>query len=297
MYSDTHFHFVKMCEGDESRGADFFRDAAAYNPFFMMDIGTKCDDLAARISFVEKSLSLLGDAKLEPDVRRSLFFTAGIWPSAEEIRDRENCVRELERQIAAFQDNSRGFHKLAAVGECGLDHHWNKAGVDSRDEADFDKDTLEGERELFIMQMALARKLNLPVVVHSRDAFEDTISCMDEADFGHGIVHCYSYGKDEAKAFLDRGWHIALGGAVTYTKKRNMDAMADLIRFIPEDRLLLETDAPYLAPVPMRGKPNTPLYIRHTYEFIAGIRGVTVEDLCRTVDDNCGSLFKDAMAH
>ena len=292
MFSDTHFHFLNMTGGDAEKGADFFREAASYNPFFMMDIGTKCDDLLPRFSFVEKSLSLLGNAELESDVKSFMFFSAGIWPDEDEIRDRKKCVEVLEKQIEDFKNlaaekSSGKFHGLAAIGECGLDHHWNSSERDGG----FDSEMLEAERELFIMQMGLAEKLNLPVIVHSRDAFDGTVSCMDEAGFSNGVVHCFSYGKDEAKAFLDRGWYIALGGAVTYTKKRNMDAMRDLIRFIPEDRLLLETDAPYLAPVPMRGKPNTPLYIRHTYEFISEIRGVSVENLCRTVDENCARLF------
>ena len=293
MYSDTHFHFQTMIGDDYEKGSDFFMEADSYNPFFMMDIGTRCDDLLPRLECVEKCVSLLDDGQIQSDVKKFMYFSAGIWPDPEEIRDRKKCMEMLEKQIADFQsrhvkNQDGGFHGLAAIGECGLDHHWNSSERDG----DFDKDLLEGERELFIMQMELARRLNLPLIVHTRDAFCDTLSCMDEAGFSHGIIHCFSYGRDEAKAFLDRGWYIALGGAVTYTKKKNMDAMRDLISYIPSDRLLLETDAPYLAPVPMRGHPNTPLYIKHTYEFISEIRGVSVESLSCTVDENCRSLFE-----
>ena len=156
----------------------------------------------------------------------------------------------------------------------------------------FDADTFEGERELFQMQIELAKKLNLPVIVHSRDAFEDTLDCIKNMRYDRGIIHCFSYGIDEARAFLDRGWYLAFGGAVTYTKKNKLYEMEELLRFVPDDRLLLETDAPYLAPVPLRGETNTPLNIHYTYEFISAKRNITTQQLCRIVDKNCEKLFK-----
>ena len=142
------------------------------------------------------------------------------------------------------------------------------------------------------MQIALAKKMNLPVIVHSRDAFEQTLSCIKNSGYNNGVIHCYSYGLEEAKEFLDLGWYIALGGGVTYTKKSKMEQMKDLIKYIPLDKLVLETDAPYLAPVPYRGKQNTPLLIEETYKFIAEVLNISVEELAGIVIKNTKKLFK-----
>ena len=150
---------------------------------------------------------------------------------------------------------------------------------------------LTGETELFEMQIDLARSMGLPVVVHSRDAFPETLSVLKNMGWHNGIIHCYSYGKDEARAFLDLGWHIAFGGGTTYTKKSKMEEMAELLRFVPDDRILIETDAPYLAPVPFRGQVNTPVLVEHCYNFVAEKRGVSPEQLSEIVDGNIKKLF------
>ena len=105
------------------------------------------------------------------------------------------------------------------------------------------------------------------------------------------IIHCYSYGIEEVRAFLDRGWYIAFGGAVTYNKKAKLEAVKELLRFVPSDRFLCETDAPYLAPVPLRGTVNTPVNVEHVYNFIAEVRGMSPEELSNLVDENIKMLF------
>ena len=120
----------------------------------------------------------------------------------------------------------------------------------------------------------------------------NTLDSIKNAGYDNGIVHCFSYGKDEAKAFLDRGWYISLSGAVTYAKKSNMDAMKEMIAYIPKDRLLVETDSPYLAPIPLRGTENNPVDIRDTYDFISSARNISTSKLCEIVDENIKSLFK-----
>ena len=181
--------------------------------------------------------------------------------------------------------------KIIAIGECGLDHHWNISNPDKRNLDDFSDELFKGEEELFEMQIALAKKMNLPVIVHSRDAFEQTLSCIKNSGYHNGVIHCYSYGLEEAKEFLDLGWYIALGGGVTYTKKSKMEQMHELIKYIPLEKLVLETDAPYLAPVPYRGKQNTPLLIEETYKFIAEILNISVEELAGLVIKNTKKLF------
>ena len=286
MFSDTHFHFHHLIEGVLD-GAEILSQLVERNTFFGLDIGTRCDDLLRRHVQMQETV-----AKLPDGVRQAademIYYSAGIWPDVDEIKNRVESVKKLEDSIEAFCDKSH----LVAIGECGLDHHWNPSGVDGRCESDFDQAIYEGEKELFQMQIELAKKINLPVIVHSRDAFEDSIDCIKNMGYHKGIIHCYSYGKDEARQFLDLGWYIAFGGATTYTKKAKMDEMAELLRYVPDDRILMETDSPYLAPVPFRGQVNTPVLIEHCYNFVAQARGVLPSELSLTVDKNIRELFK-----
>ena len=249
-----------------------------------MDIGTSCDDLLPRKEAVARAVSGILP-EFRPSAEHMIHYSAGIWPDVVSIRDRMRRVDILEEQI-------RGDGSITALGECGLDHHWNPSGEDGRCADDFDSDMYDAEKELFEMQLKLARNLELPVIVHSRDAFADTFEVIKKTGYDNGIIHCFSYGLEEAEHFLERGWYISFSGSVTYTKHSKMDDMRSLIRYIPDDRILCETDAPYLAPVPVRGQPNTPLFVEHTYKFIADIRGIPVGQLCDTVDNNCRTLFK-----
>ena len=244
---------------------------------------------------MEASLAGIADSRLAACARNFMYFSAGIWPDVGAIHDRDNQMKKLKESILAAAesgDQDTLHRKVIAIGECGIDHHWNPSGEDGRCESDFDEQTYRGERELFEAHLELARELALPVIVHSRDGFEDTLDCLKNVGYDNGIIHCYSYGIDEARAFLDRGWYIAFGGAITYNKKAKLEAVKELLRFVPEDRFLCETDAPYLAPVPLRGTVNTPVNVEHVYNFAADVRGVTPEALSATVDDNIKRLFK-----
>ena len=283
MFSDTHFHFRMMIEERGLDGVEILKTMAQRDCFFGLDIGTRAGDLEGRIQAVEKCIAGLGNPALEQKARSFMYYTAGIWPDVDSIKDRQNQMQILRDSITPGS--------IIAVGECGLDHHWNPSGADGRSEDDFDEQLYRGERELFESQIELARELKLPVIVHSRDAFEDTFDCIKNVGYDNGIIHCYSYGIDEARAFLDRGWYIALGGGITYTKKSKLEQMQELIRFIPSDRLLTETDAPYLAPVPFRGQPNTPVFVEHVFNFIAQTRGISVNELNALVDKNINTLF------
>lgn len=286
MFSDTHFHFHHLVDERGLDGKEILGQLVRRNTFFGMDIGTKSDDLSERFMQLEKSISSL-PAENQKSAENMIFYSAGIWPDVDSIKNRNAEFESLKNQIENFPKKE----KLVAIGECGLDHHWNPSGADGRSEDDFDKSVFEGERELFEMQIGLSQKLNLPVVVHSRDAFEETLDVLKNMDAEKGIIHCFSYGKNAARAFLDRGFYIAFGGAVTYTKKSKLDEMKELLRFVPDDRILLETDSPYLAPVPFRGKTNTPVLVEYVYDFIAEARGVSSENLSETVDANIRSLF------
>lgn len=295
MFSDTHFHF-KMTTGERGAdGVEILSAMARRKCFFGLDIGTHCDDLAERQACVEKAVAGISEPALAERVRAFMYFTAGIWPDVGAIHDRQNQMKILRKSIedaAAGGDHDTLHRKIVAVGECGLDHHWNPSGEDGRCEDDFDEATYRGEREFFEAHLELARELKLPVIVHSRDAFADTLDCIKNVGYDNGIIHCYSYGIDEARAFLDRGWYIAFGGAITYNKKAKLEAIKELLRFVPEDRFLCETDAPYLAPVPLRGTVNTPVNVEHVYNFAAEVRGQIPEELSNLVDKNIQDLFK-----
>lgn len=293
MFSDTHFHYRTMTTDRDVNGIEVLEEMARRNCKFGLDIGTKADDLLERQSLLEKEIAQIHDYKLADKVRDFLYFSAGIWPDVDSIHNRFECMKKLEEQIKAAGEQEQDIlhRKVVAIGEGGIDHHWNPSGVDGRCESDFDQKTYEGERELFEMQLELSRKMDMPYIVHSRDGFEETLDCIKNIGWNKGIIHCYSYGLEEAKAFLDLGWYISLSGSVTYTKKAKLAEMEEMIRYIPEDRLLCETDAPYLAPVPERGTVNTPVKVEHTYNFVAKARGIEVEKLWETVDKNIEKLF------
>lgn len=295
MFSDTHFHFKMMTMERGVNGGEVLTTMAQRSCFFGLDIGTHCDDLAERQACVESAVAGITDSGLAAKARDFMYFSAGIWPDVDAIHDRENQMKLLRESINAAStdaDQDTLHRKIVAVGECGIDHHWNPSGEDGRCESDFDTATYRGERELFEAHLELARELSLPVIVHSRDGFEDTMDCLKNVGYDNGIIHCYSYGIDEARAFLDRGWYIAFGGAITYNKKAKLEAVKELLRFVPADRFLCETDAPYLAPVPLRGTVNTPVNVEHVYNFAAEVRGSTPEALSNLVDENIKKLFK-----
>ena len=128
--------------------------------------------------------------------------------------------------------------------------------------------------KLFAAQLEEARRENLPVVIHTREAAEDTLALLREIPT-RGIIHCFTGGPEEAKAYLDLGLYVSMSGIVTFRAANNVRESALVI---PDDRILIETDSPFLAPVPMRGNPNEPAYIRHTCEFLAKLRGKDPED-------------------
>lgn len=289
MFSDTHFHFHHLTEERALNGSEILQKLCERDTFFALDIGTRADDLLPRQNSLKEEISKLPQG-LQKQADDFIFYAAGIWPDVEEIKDRHNAIKTLKANIHEFSKTSD--KKLVAIGECGIDHHWNPSGADGRDENDFNADIFKGEKELFCMQLEYAKSLNLPVIVHSRDAFEDSVNCIKETGYNNGIIHCFSYGIEEAKTFLELGWYLAFGGATTYTKKSKKQAITELLRYVPEDRLLLETDSPYLAPVPFRGQTNTPVLIEYVYNFIAQARNTSPQELSDLVDTNIKTLFK-----
>jgi len=292
MYSDTHCHLGHI----EDRGEDLaslLRTMDEERFPFVMDIGTKAGDLAGRMDRVR--------AAWGGGIPAWLHFSCGLWPDAELIANRRDAVSRLAEDVDLMLKNCGSgaipAHGFAAVGECGLDRHWNgPKALSARGEGGEDGEAgspdTEGEEELFAMQIELAESRSLPVIVHSRDAFDETLSIIKNSGYDRGVIHCFSYGKEEARAFLDRGWYISFPGNITWGKRDDdRERIASLVRYVPKDLLLLETDAPYLSPAPHRGKTNTPVLIRHTYEFAAGILDMGQERLAALVYANAACLF------
>jgi len=178
------------------------------------------------------------------------------------------------RDVAAIRGElARG---AVAVGECGLDYHYDHSPRDR-------------QRAAFAAQLALAHEHRVPVVVHTRDAEDDTIAMVREAGGQgvRGVLHCYTGSHDLARAALDVGWHVSFSGIVTFRKWTD----DDLLRLVPDDRLLAESDAPYLAPVPNRGKRNEPAWVAHTVARLAAARGIDAAALALAVADNARRLF------
>lgn len=148
-----------------------------------------------------------------------------------------------------------------AIGEIGLDYHYSP-------------ETRTQQRELFASQLEIARVRDLPVVIHTREAWEDTLVMLKEIP-SRGIIHSFTGTPEEAKSYLDLGFFISFSGIVTFKKADNVRAS---VKVVPDDRILIETDSPYLAPVPMRGQANEPAFVRHTCEFLAKFRGMNAEE-------------------
>ena len=165
---------------------------------------------------------------------------------------------------------------VVAIGETGLDYH-------------YEPEAAELQRQAFRLHLQAAQLTGKPVIVHTREARADTLALLREAALPQaGVLHCFTEDWPMAKAALDLGFYISLSGIVTF---RNADALREVARQVPADRLLIETDAPYLAPIPNRGKPNLPEYVRDVAEFLAPLRGVTVDTLAEQTTQNFQRLF------
>ena len=165
-------------------------------------------------------------------------------------------------------------HPPRAVGEIGLDYHYSP-------------ETREAQRELFGAQLEEAAKRSLPVIIHTREADDDTLALLREVP-SRGVIHCYTGTPEAAKAFLDLGFYISFSGIVTFRLADNVRAAAAVV---PDDRILIETDSPFLAPVPLRGKVNEPAFVRHTCEYLAARRGMAADDFAALTFANAERAF------
>ena len=188
-----------------------------------------------------------------------------------------NLTEEDMKELRGYCDRE----KIAAIGEIGLDYYW-------------DKENHEIQKKWFVRQMDLAKETGLPIIVHSRAAAKDTLDIMkaERADNLSGVIHCYSYSKEHAREYMNMGYYLGVGGVVTF---KNAKRLKEVVEYAPLDYLLLETDAPYLAPEPYRGKRNCSLYLTYVAQTIARIKGVPYETVVETTRKNAEKLFKILM--
>lgn len=183
----------------------------------------------------------------------------------------------LNEETFAWLTQQTTYEKTVAVGEIGLDYYWDKEGHDL-------------QKYWFIRQLELAGEKKLPVMIHSREAAADTMEIMKK--YGkdlNGVIHCYSYSPEMAQEYVKMGYFIGVGGVVTF---KNAKKLKETVKEIPLESIVLETDCPYLAPEPFRGKRNCSLYISYVAEKIAELKGISAEEVIRQTEENAKQLYQ-----
>ncbi len=195
-----------------------------------------------------------------------IYASVGVHPTEQDGKD--PSIEEL----LALADHD----KIIAIGETGLDYFH------------IEKDTADWQRDRFRRHIAASNQSGKPMIIHTRDAKADTIKVMQEEKAQQGVMHCFAEDWETAEAALDLGFYISFSGIITF---KSADALREVAKKVPADRLLVETDSPYLTPVPYRGKPNSPAYTYYVAEKLAEIRGTSVSDIAQTTTANFKQLF------
>ena len=205
-----------------------------------------------------------------------IYAAAGVHPSDVDCLDE----RSFQWLTWAVEESVEEKGKIVAVGEIGLDYYWEK-----------DQERRNRQKFWFERQMELARSTGLPVVIHSREAAKDTWDMMQALkceDIG-GVIHCYSYAVEMARNYLNKGFYLGIGGVVTY---KNARALKEVVQYAPLDRIVLETDCPYLTPEPNRGKRNSSLNLPYVVDAIAQLKGVSAEEVEAITWDNGVKMYR-----
>lgn len=252
MYIDSHCHLNMLA--DEPGGIDAMVTEASDNGI----------EHILCIAIDKKSCA---EVKSIADNYPQVTASVGIHPNVEKIE--QFTVEELVAEAS--------HPKVIAIGETGLDYF--------RSEGD-----LEWQRDRFRVHIEAAKQTQKPLIIHTREARQDTMDILEQEDAekAGGIIHCFTENWETAQRALDIGFYISLSGIVTF---KNAKALQDVAKKLPLDRILIETDSPYLAPVPHRGKTNKPVFVKHVAEFLAELRGDTVENIAATTTANFQRLF------
>lgn len=253
MIFDTHAHYDdEAFDEDREELLDRMKEAGID---YVVNVGANMASSRKTIELCEQYSFLYG--------------AVGIHPSdAQEMND--EALKELHQMA--------GHDKIVAIGEIGLDYYWPEPAK-------------EVQKKAFEMQVALAKEVKLPIAIHSRDAARDTadmLSSLHGGDCG-GVIHCFSYTKEMAREFLNMGFYIGIGGVVTFKNSRKLK---EAVQYIPMDRIVLETDCPYLAPTPYRGKRNSSLYLPYVAEEIARLKGISYEEVLAATMTNAKKMYR-----
>ena len=250
-FIDTHCHLDKL----DSTAEEAVNEAK--------DAGVK---RMLTISVDEPSLDFVSNAVRQfPEVYGSV----GFHPHDASALS-ESLLNKI-RQLA------QGDEKLIAIGEIGLDYHYLYSPV-------------EVQRQVFRQQLMLAEELNLPVVMHSREAEADTLNILKEIPVKSvGVAHSFTSSFEMARKLVEMGWYLGINGIVTF---KNAEDLREVVRWLPLEKMLLETDSPFLAPIPFRGKPNKPAHIPVIAAFIAELRDISLQELAEQTNENAQRLFK-----
>ena len=189
-----------------------------------------------------------------------------------------NEVDELDEEGIAWLKESSSKPGVVAIGEIGLDYYW-------------DEPDRKIQQKWFVRQLELAKEVDLPVVIHSRDAAKDTLDIMKSMRHGElsGVIHCFSYTKEMAREYLNMGFYLGIGGVVTF---KNAKKLKEVVEYMPLEQLVLETDCPYLAPVPNRGKRNSSLNLPYVVEEIAALKNTTPEKVMEVTNQNARKMYR-----
>lgn len=250
---DTHAHYDdEQFKQDVNTLLDYMHHNGVQ---YIVNIACSMESSREIIKFIEDYDFIYGTVGVHPDAVSGL---------------QKNDMEEL----AKYAKNE----KIRAIGEIGLDYHYENV------------DKLL-QKKWFIEQLALAKNQNLPVVIHSRDAAKDTLDIVksEHAKTTGGVIHCFCYGVDLVKEYLNMDYYIGVGGVVTF---KNGKKLKEVVTYTPLDRILLETDAPYLAPVPFRGKRNCSSYLTYVAEEIARLKNITVEEVYEVTYQNAKNLYR-----
>lgn len=201
-----------------------------------------------------------------------IYATVGVSPN-----DIPQTEEELWKQLKEIKTLAKKNRKVLAIGEIGLDYYWNT-------------ENKEIQKKVFIEQIRIANELDLPIVIHTRDAVMDTIQILKENNVqNRGVFHCCPQNRELIKEALKLGFYISFAGPITFKNSKNADEMINLV---PNDRLLIETDSPYLSPEPVRGTRNIPSNVKFIAQKIADVKGVTLEELEKITVENTERIFK-----
>ena len=245
-------------------------------PELQADLASVLDRMAQnRVSHalcVSTCLEKYADVLALAQAHKHLYASVGVHPSERE------CEEPTPERLAQLSES----REVVAIGETGLDYHWNKGDN-------------EWQRERFRTHIRAARMTGKPLIIHTREAADDTIGIMrdENAHQAGGVMHCFTETLETAQRAMDLGFYISFSGIVTF---KNAAQVRHVAGKVPLDRMLIETDAPYLAPMPHRGKTNEPSFVRHVAEEIARIRGIAVEDVAAASTANFQRLFKVVFA-